>query len=111
MSKKVLFHSRSADHDVVTHLCWDNFDLREETPSGTGTTHTAHGIIIQKVSEDARNDTVTPTTSDEPRTKGRSVRCSSEVLCLMQYLKARICYEIYMEKLGDEHYVNHFYSF
>ena len=31
--------------NVVTHLCWDNFELKEETPSGAGTTHTAHGII------------------------------------------------------------------
>ena len=65
--------------NVVTHLCWDIFDLREEKPAGAGTIHTAHGIIIQEVSKDTRNDTVTPTTSDQPRTKGRSVRCSSEV--------------------------------
>ena len=32
--------------NAVTHLCWDNFDLNEETPSGAGTTHTAHGIIM-----------------------------------------------------------------
>jgi hypothetical protein len=36
--------------NVVTHLCWDNFDLREETPSGSGTTHIAHGIVIQETS-------------------------------------------------------------
>ena len=39
--------------NVVSHLCWDNFDLNEETPSGTGTTHTAHGIMIQEVLVDA----------------------------------------------------------
>jgi len=33
----------------VTHLCWDNFDLNEETPSGIGTTHTTHGILVQEV--------------------------------------------------------------
>ena len=37
------------DTNLVTHLCWDNFDLVEETPSGSGTTHTAHGIILQDV--------------------------------------------------------------
>ena len=31
----------------VSHLCWDNFDVNEETPSGAGTTHCAHGILIQ----------------------------------------------------------------
>ena len=31
---------------VVTHLCWDNFNRKEETPSGAGSTHTAHGIVI-----------------------------------------------------------------
>jgi len=30
-----------------THLCWDNFDLNEETPFETGTTHTTHGILLQ----------------------------------------------------------------
>ena len=24
---------------VITQLCWDNFDVAEETPSGAGTTH------------------------------------------------------------------------
>ena len=40
------------DRNVVTHFCWDNFDLLEETSSGLGTTHTAHGLIIQEVSMD-----------------------------------------------------------
>ena len=26
--------------NIVTHFCWDNFDINEETPSGSGTTHT-----------------------------------------------------------------------
>lgn len=37
--------------NVVVHLCWDNFDLKQETPSGAGTTHTAHGIITQEVTD------------------------------------------------------------
>ena len=41
------------DNNVIVHLCWDNFDLNEETPSGTGTTNTAHGIIIQEVEDNA----------------------------------------------------------
>ena len=33
--------------NIITHLCWDNFDLTEETPSGSGTNHSTHGIVIQ----------------------------------------------------------------
>jgi len=58
---------------MVTHLCWDNFDMREETPSGVETTHTAHGIIIQEVSENSigtSNDNADPVTW----TKHRSVK-------------------------------------
>ena len=36
----------------ITHFCWDNFDLNEETPSGLGTTHSTHGIIIQETTKD-----------------------------------------------------------
>ena len=35
--------------NLITHFCWDNFDLVEETLSGAGTTHSTHGIIIQEV--------------------------------------------------------------
>ena len=37
------------NHNIVTHLCWDNFDLNEETPSGSGSTHSTHGIVFQEV--------------------------------------------------------------
>ena len=37
------------DQNSFTHLCWDNFDITEETPYRAGTTHTAHGIVIQEV--------------------------------------------------------------
>ena len=33
----------------VSHMVWDNFDINEETPSGAGTTHTTHGIVVQEV--------------------------------------------------------------
>ena len=33
--------------NVIVHLCWDNFDLNGETP------HTAHGVIIQEVEDNA----------------------------------------------------------
>jgi len=31
-------------------LCWDTFDINEETPTGSGTTHATHGILIQELS-------------------------------------------------------------
>ena len=36
------------ENHEVCHLCWDNFDILEENPSGAGTTHTTHGIIVQQ---------------------------------------------------------------
>lgn len=39
----------SVEQNAVSHVCWDNFDINEETPSGSGTTHTTHGIVVQKV--------------------------------------------------------------
>jgi len=44
------YHQTSATDNKVSHVCWDNFDLNEEAPSGAATTHTTHGIIIQQVS-------------------------------------------------------------
>lgn len=41
----------SPTNNIITHLCWDNFDLNEETPSGSGTTHSAHGIVIQETTD------------------------------------------------------------
>ena len=37
--------------DNLMGLFCKEFDLNEETPSGAGTTHTAHGIIIQETSQ------------------------------------------------------------
>ena len=54
----------------MIHFCWDNFDLNEETPSGTGTTHSTHGIVIQNVANDAGSMTteITPVARDRKRT-------------------------------------------
>ena len=49
-STSLLPVSVSADSNVVTHFCWDNFDLQEETVSGSGITHSKQGIVIQEVS-------------------------------------------------------------
>ena len=57
-------------NNSVIHFCWDNFDLNEETPSGTGTTHSTHGIAIQDVANDAGSITteITPVARDRKRT-------------------------------------------
>ena len=44
------------DQNSFIHLCRDNFDLTEETPSGAGTTHTEHGIVIQEMFTSADSD-------------------------------------------------------
>ena len=51
----ILPPSISTEHNSAVHLCWDNFDSNDETPTGAGTTHTAHGIIIQAVETDSRS--------------------------------------------------------
>ena len=55
--------------------CWDNFDLKEEMPSGAGTRHTAHGIIIQEVTDiDQDSEADVFNVQDEvPKTKRRSI--------------------------------------
>ena len=30
-------------------MCWYNFDINEETTSGSGTTHTTHGIVVHEL--------------------------------------------------------------
>jgi hypothetical protein len=39
----------STTSNKMAHMCWDNFDINEETPSGAGTTHSTHGIVIQEI--------------------------------------------------------------
>jgi hypothetical protein len=56
---------------IVCHTCWDNFDLNEQTPSGAGTTHSTHGIVIQELSCDLP---AIVETTDETRTGSRSFK-------------------------------------
>ena len=60
----------SLQSNSVIHFCWDNFDLNEETPSGSGTTHSTHGIVIQEVASGAELETtaMTPVIRDRKRT-------------------------------------------
>ena len=44
--QSVIASTISPNRSLVTHMCLDNFDLTEETPSGAGTTNTAHGTFI-----------------------------------------------------------------
>ena len=54
-TKSVLPSNISTENNSVIHLCWDNFDRKEETPSGAGTTHSTHGIVIQEVTEEGHS--------------------------------------------------------
>jgi hypothetical protein len=64
----------SPTNNIITHLCWDNFDLNEETPSGSGTTHTAHGIVIQeKADDEVADDPSESLTQPAKITRTRSV--------------------------------------
>ena len=47
----VLRFNISVTSNVISHFCWDNFDMLEETP-GCATTHSMHGILIQEVLPD-----------------------------------------------------------
>ena len=53
-------------------MCCENFDLTEETPSGAGTTHTAHGIVIHEMFTSADSDACSDQQS-LPKDKKRSV--------------------------------------
>ena len=60
-----------SENNQVSHFCWDNFDINEQTSSGSGTTHSTHGIVIQQV-----NANTVPMESNIsiPKTKQRSVK-------------------------------------
>jgi len=69
-SDSVLPSNISQSGNLVTHTCWDNFDLNEETPSGSGTTHTTHGIVIQELSPTCSPHMCDPV--ECPKSKSRS---------------------------------------
>lgn len=48
----VLPSNISVEGNKLMHTYFDNFDLLEETPSGAGTTHSTHGIMIQELISD-----------------------------------------------------------
>ena len=76
--QSVIASTISPNRSLVTHLCWDNFDLTEETPSGAGTTNTAHGTFIQEVSTAKENISESPEEFDQTRTKSRTAKYTSQ---------------------------------
>jgi len=73
-TNSVLPSNISHTGNIVSHLCWDNFDINEETPTGAGTTHTTHGIIIQEV---ASTELSLSLSSSQQRTRERSFNYKS----------------------------------
>ena len=74
----------------VSHLCWDNFDVNEETPSGAGTTHSTHGILIQDL-----QDVYVPEQNisvNIPRTNDRSTKSIDHNITTLQpcFTKRRV---------------------
>ncbi|KAL8598714.1 hypothetical protein ACOMHN_033278 [Nucella lapillus] len=53
------------EDNVTLHFCWDNFDLQEETASGAGTTHSAHGIAIQETTVGYMQPVLRPITEND----------------------------------------------
>ena len=68
----------SIQGNKFSHLCWDNFDINEETPSGAGTTHSTHGIIIQEIIENHFPEM--PLETVAPRAKDRKLTYTPTIL-------------------------------
>jgi len=68
----VLPSNISMTANKMINMCWDNFDINEETASGAETTHTTHGIVIQELMTDM--PITLPSLDSIPRTKERSVK-------------------------------------
>ena len=70
-STSLLPVSVSADSNIVTHFCSDNFDLQEETVSGSGITHSKQGIVIQEVSATSAGVVLQQTASSQSQPRNR----------------------------------------
>ena len=82
-SGSILPASISVTNNSVLHFAWDNFDLNEETPTGYGTTHTAHGIAIQEVMDEGQKSP--PRYINMVRNKSRTVevKCDDLAPCFL----------------------------
>ena len=65
--------SNIPDMETASHMCWDNFNINEETTSGSGTTHTTHGIVVRELSPSA-NPGIVEAEPSSFKTKARSFR-------------------------------------
>ena len=80
MANQIMIHNSilpsniSSSNNKVAMVCFDNFDINEETPSGSGTTHTTHGIIIQEVQLAKTTDVMLESMDSIPRTHERSIK-------------------------------------
>jgi hypothetical protein len=72
----------SIAHNAVSHVCWDNFDINEETPSGSGTTHTTHGIIVQEVVSNSSSENITNISVPKSKQRGFHLVPPSLPFCL-----------------------------
>jgi hypothetical protein len=70
----------SPSGNILTHLCWDNFDINEETPSGSGTTHTTHGIAIQELAETSTCVALTDREQQPIKRKERSFKYTADTM-------------------------------
>ena len=65
MANAVMLHDTilpsniSVYNNKISHTCFDNFDILEETPSGAGTTHMTLGAIIQELCDPSLTGTAT----------------------------------------------------
>ena len=64
--------SAALAYPKITHFCWDNFDLTEETIDGSGTTYSTHGIMIQEIKEENMEKIMEQPTVKTGKTKKRS---------------------------------------
>ena len=64
--------------NIAAHLYWDNFDLNEETPSGSGTTHTAHCIVT--IQEKSNTSAIVENVQTREKAKRRSVNYQPQEL-------------------------------
>lgn len=76
----------------VFHSDFDNFDQFINDQSGSGSIHTAHGIMLQELKVDENNDHggSVPTMPSLPRSGKRSYDCSSEADLPACYVNERI---------------------
>jgi len=81
LNDSLLSSNISTVGNVVSHFVWDDFDVNEATPSGCGTTHITHGIVVQKINQAV---TLRPEFSSVVRTKEHSFKHVTQPL--------RVCY-------------------